>query len=54
MNKFIILAIALAGILCVVSLLLDKLMGIFIVCIVTCILLDALEHERKKDKMPGK
>lgn len=47
MKNFIVLAVALAGILIVVSLLLDKLMGIFIVSIMVCILVDAMEREKK-------
>jgi hypothetical protein len=50
MKSFIILTIVLATVLIAVSLLLDNLMGIFLVCTVVCLLLDAKEKERHNNR----
>jgi hypothetical protein len=46
MKNYITISILLAGILIVVSLLLDRLMSIFIVCILTCLLIKELDRVR--------
>jgi hypothetical protein len=50
MINFIKFIIILAIILIAVSLLLDKLMGIFIVCIAVCLLLQLFEREKNHKK----
>jgi general stress protein CsbA len=50
MKSFIILGIALASILIAVSLLLDNLMGIFIVSILVCIFLEGFRMEKQNHK----
>lgn len=53
MKWFVIAAIALSAILVGVALLLDDLMAIFIVCILTCVLVDAMgksEHHKKPNE----
>ena len=52
MKEFSILAMSLAGILIAVSLVLDNMMGIFIVCILTCVFLDTVRSKRT-DKKPN-
>jgi hypothetical protein len=51
MINFIKFAVALAGILIVTSFLLDHLMGIFIVCLLTCVFLNAQEKEKDHKKL---
>jgi hypothetical protein len=50
MKNFIIFTVTLAIILIAVSLLLDKLMGIFIVCTVVCVLMNIHENEKNNHK----
>jgi Flp pilus assembly protein TadB len=52
MNLFIVFIIVLAVILVAVSLILDPLMGIFITCLVACLLLEMFKRDRKNKDSP--